>query len=267
MQNPHNAFKQALAQGRSQLGFWGSLADPYSTEALASVGADWILIDGEHAPNDLRSILGQLQAIAPYATQPVVRPVNADPALIKQLLDIGALTIMVPMIETAEQARAVVAATRYPPQGIRGVGAALGRASRWTSIPDYSLKASGEICVIVQAESTTALDNVHDIAAVDGVDGVFFGPVDLSASMGLMDQPTHPDVISAITNATRIVRNAGKAAGVLCTDPEKAKGYLNAGVQFVAVGVDVLLLVHSAKRLLDGFDRPSTVASTLLGYG
>lgn len=250
MDYPHNLFKRALREGQAQLGLWASLADPYATEVLATTDPDWILIDGEHAPNDLRSMLGQLQALAPYRSQPVVRTVDANPALIKQVLDIGAQTIMVPMIDTAEQAAAVVAATRYPPRGIRGVGAALGRASRWTSIGGYSAQASDEICILVQVESVRGLSNVREIAAIDGVDGVFFGPVDLSASMGLLDQPTHPHVIAAITEATKSVRGAGRAAGVLATDPEKARHYLEAGVQFVAIGVDCLLLANSAKAVL-----------------
>jgi len=257
VQYPQNMFKRALRAGQAQLGLWAGLADPYAAELLATADPDWILIDGEHAPNDIRSILGQLQAITPYRSQAVVRTVDANPALIKQLLDIGAQTIMVPMVETAEQAKSIVAATRYPPRGIRGVGAALGRASRWTGIVGYSAKASDEICVIVQVESVKGLANIREITAVDGVDGVFFGPVDLSASMGLLDQPAHPDVITAITDATQIVREAGRASGVLATDTEKAKNYLKAGVQFVAVGVDCLLLVNSAKVLLKNFSAAS----------
>ncbi|GBQ93217.1 2,4-dihydroxyhept-2-ene-1,7-dioic acid aldolase [Acetobacter nitrogenifigens DSM 23921 = NBRC 105050] len=250
MQVPVNNFKKALSSGDSQLGIWASFADPYATEAIATVGADWLLIDGEHGPNDVRSILAQLQAVAPYASHPVVRVVDANPAVIKQVLDIGAQTLMVPMIDTAEQARAVVAATRYPPNGIRGVGAALGRASRWTSIPDYADSGVKEICVIVQVESVKGISNIEEIVSVDGVDGVFFGPVDLSASMDLMDQPTHPDVVKAIEHGTSIARAAGKAAGVLATDVERAKGYLAAGVQFAAVGIDILMLINSGRALL-----------------
>jgi len=257
VQYPQNTFKRALRAGQAQLGLWAGLADPYAAELLATADPDWILIDGEHAPNDIRSILAQLQAIAPYRSQAIVRTVDSNSALIKQLLDIGAQTIMVPMVDTADEAKAIVAATRYPPHGIRGVGAALGRASRWTGIAGYSMKASDEICVLVQVESVKGLANIREIAAVDGVDGVFFGPVDLSASMGLLDQPAHPDVIAAIVDATKVVREAGRASGVLATDAEKAKDYLKAGVQFIAVGVDCLLLVNSAKALLKKFSTTS----------
>ncbi|OUJ11071.1 hypothetical protein HK28_04815 [Acetobacter sp. DsW_063] len=253
MKIPVNSFKRALSSGYSQLGIWASFADPYATEAVATIGADWLLIDGEHGPNDVRSILAQLQAVAPYASHPVVRVVDANPSVIKQVLDIGAQTLMVPMIDTAEQARAVAAATRYPPKGIRGVGAALGRASRWASIPDYADSGVQEICVIVQVESVKGLANIDEIVSVEGVDGVFFGPVDLSASMDLMDQPTHPDVVRAIEHGASVARAAGKAAGVLATDVERAKGYLAAGVQFVAVGIDILMLVNSGRSLLREF--------------
>lgn len=253
MRKIENTFKKALTKGRSSLGLWASFADPYAAEALASVGADWMLIDGEHAPNDVRSILAQLQAVAPYDTHPVVRTPDANPTTIKQMLDIGAQTLMVPMIDTAQQARAVVSAAYYPPYGTRGMGASLGRASRWNTVADYTTVAGQETCVIVQVETVTGLRQVREIAAVEGVDGVFFGPVDLSASMGLINQPTHPDVVSAIMHGTQIVREAGKAAGVLCLQPDKAQEYLNAGVQFVAVGVDILLMANAARAALAPF--------------
>lgn len=189
MSLPQNTFKRALAEGKPQFGLWAALADAYVTELLATAGFDWLLIDNEHAPNDVRSTLAQLQAVAAYASHPVVRPVRSDSALIKQLLDIGAQTLLLPMIDTAEQAADAVAATRYPPQGIRGVGSALARASRWNRIPDYLNTAADELCVLVQVETVQGLDNLSAIAAVDGVDGVFFGPADLSASMGLLGKP------------------------------------------------------------------------------
>jgi len=244
-----NPFKQALKEGRPQIGLWGSLADPYAAEMLATAGFDWYLIDGEHSPNDLRSMLGQLQALAPYPTHAIVRAVIDDVALIKQILEIGAQTLLVPMVDTAAQAARVVAATRYPPQGIRGVGSSAARSSRWGATPNYLKEANDQMCVLVQCETTTSLANLAEIAAVDGVDGVFFGPADLSASMGLLGQATHPDVVAAITKGMATVRAAGKAPGTLMTDNAASRYYLDQGALFVAVGVDAMLLVHAAKAL------------------
>ena len=254
--NPiENPFKRALAAGRPQFGLWAALADPYVTEVLATAGFDWLLIDGEHAPNDIRSTLFQLQAVASYKSHPVVRPVKSDTALIKQYLDIGAQTLLLPMIDTAEQAAEAVAATRYPPQGIRGVGSALARASRWNRVTDYLGKAQDELCVLVQVESTRGLANLASIAEVDGVDGVFFGPADLSASMGYLGRPGEPVVKQAICDGIRTVKAAGKASGVLATDPHIAAEYLDAGAIFVAVGTDTGLLSKVAADLAAQFGK------------
>ncbi|OBR50030.1 aldolase/citrate lyase family protein [Paraburkholderia tropica] len=250
MDVPSNTFKRALAGGAPQLGLWAAFADASVTEALAVRGFDWLLIDNEHAPNDVRTTLAQLQAVAPYHSHPVVRPVRADTAIIKQMLDIGAQTLLLPMIDTAEQAREAVAATRYPPHGVRGVGAALGRASRWNYVGGYLQAAADEICVLVQAETTTALGNLQQITEVDGVDGVFFGPVDLSASMGLLGQAGAEPVRAAIRDGIGMVRRAGKAAGVLAPDERFAREYIAAGANFVAIGTDVALLGAAAQRLL-----------------
>lgn len=184
MDIPRNTFKAALRQGQVQIGLWVGLADPYAAEAVAGAGYDWLLIDGEHAPNDVRQMLSQLQAVAPYPVHPVVRPVIGDVPLIKQILDIGAQTLLVPVVESAEEAATMVAATRYPPRGIRGVGSALARSSRWNQIPDYLHKADEEMCVLVQVETRAGMEQLDAITQVEGVDGVFFGPADLSASMG-----------------------------------------------------------------------------------
>jgi 4-hydroxy-2-oxoheptanedioate aldolase len=248
-----NPFKHALKEGRQQIGLWGSLADPYAAEMLAGTGFDWYLIDGEHSPNDLRSMLGQLQALAPYPTHAIVRTVIDDVALIKQVLEIGAQTLLVPMVDTAGQAARVVAATRYPPQGIRGVGSSAARSSRWGATKNYLQEANDQMCVLVQCETTTSLANLAEIAAVDGVDGVFFGPADLSASMGYLGQASHPDVVAAITKGMATVRAAGKASGTLMTDPKASRYYLDQGALFVAVGVDAMLLVHAAKALAASF--------------
>lgn len=250
MDLPHNTFKRALSQGVPQFGLWAAFADAYVTEALAATGFDWLLIDNEHAPNDLRSTLAQLQAVAPYRSHPVVRPVRSDTALIKQMLDIGVQTLLLPMIDTVEQAREAVAATRYPPHGVRGVGSALARVSRWNHVAGYLERASDEICVLVQVETVTALENLADIAAVDGVDGVFFGPADLSASMGMLGKPGAEHVRAAIRDGIEQVRRAGKAAGVLAPDEAFAREYLQAGANFVAVGTDVSLLCGAARKLL-----------------
>lgn len=253
MEIPRNAFKAALKEGRVQIGLWVGLADPYAAEALAGTGYDWLLIDGEHAPNDVRQILAQLQAVAPYPVHPVVRPVIGDVPLIKQILDVGAQTLLVPVVETADQAAEMVAATRYPPRGIRGVGSALARSSRWNQVDSYLHKADEEMCVLVQVETTKGLLNLEAIAATKGVDGVFFGPADLSASMGHLGNPGHPDVQCAILDGIEAVRRAGKAPGILTADTALAQRYIEAGALFVAVGVDTTLLVRTAKDLAAKF--------------
>jgi 4-hydroxy-2-oxoheptanedioate aldolase len=249
MQIQANTFRAALRAGQTQIGLWVGLADANVAEALASCGFDWLLLDGEHAPNNVRTVLEQLRAVAPYPVHPVVRPVEGDVALIKQYLDVGAQTLLVPMIDTASQAELMVRAMRYAPDGIRGMGAALARASRWNQVDDYINRANDEMCLLVQAESSEAMHNLPQIAAVEGVDGVFFGPADLSASMGYRGQPGHPEVQRAILDGIDKVRAAGKAAGVLMANREIAQTYLDAGAQFVAVGVDTTLLVRAATEL------------------
>lgn len=253
MKIPHNEFRAALKSGERQIGLWVGLADANVAESLAGCGYDWLLLDAEHAPNDPRSVLEQLRAIAPYPSHPVVRPVQGDVALVKQYLDIGAQTLLVPMIDTPEQAALMARAMRYPPHGMRGVGAALARASRWNQVGDYLNEADGQMCLLVQAETPLAMRNLAAIAATEGVDGVFFGPADLSASMGYRGQPGHPEVQQAILEGIATVRAAGKAAGILMADRALAQKYLDAGAQFVAVGVDTTLLVRAATELRAAF--------------
>ncbi len=248
-----NPFKTALAKGQPQIGLWLSMADPYLAEVSATAGFDWLLIDGEHAPNDVRHILATLQAVAPYRAQPVVRAVAGEVPLIKQLLDIGAKNLLIPMVDTAEQARAIVSATRYPPQGIRGVGSAVGRASRWSARTDYLDQADDEICLMVQAETVTALTQLEAICAVDGIDGVFIGPADLAASMGYRGKPGHPDVQAAIEQAMKTIIACGKAAGTLTSDPVLARRYLALGCTFVATGVDVLVYAKAVRQMAADF--------------
>jgi 4-hydroxy-2-oxoheptanedioate aldolase len=253
MDLPINTFKQALRQGKPQIGLWVGLADSYVAELLATTGFDCLVIDAEHAPNDPRSVLPQLQAMAPYAVHPIVRPVQGTIELIKQYLDIGAQTLIIPMVETAEQAAQMVAATRYPKRGVRGVGSALARASRWNQVDDYLRRSDAEMCVFVQVESVNAMSHLEAIAAVEGVDGVFFGPADLAASMGLLGKASDPAVRAAITQGIAVVRRAGKAAGTLTPDPALAREYLDQGALFVAVGVDTSLLAKAARELAAQF--------------
>lgn len=248
-----NSFKQALAAKRAQIGLWQALANPYTAEICAGAGFDWLLLDGEHAPNDIPLILAQLQAVAPYPVEPVVRLPIGDPVLIKQILDLGARSLLVPMVESAEQAEALVRATRYPPHGIRGVGSAIGRASRWNRTPSYLEQASEDICLLVQIESVAGLDAVDAIAAVDGVDGVFVGPSDLAAALGYLGQPTHSSVQEAVERAFAAIMAADKAAGILIADKDLARRYLKMGVSFVAVGTDVTILARSAESLAREF--------------
>lgn len=248
-----NEFQVALQAGRPQLGLWLGLADPYCAEICAGAGFDWLLIDAEHAPNDVRSVLTILQALAAYPLSPIVRPPVGQTHLIKQYLDLGVQTLLIPMIDTAEQARQVVAATRYPPRGVRGVGSALARASRWNAIPDYLQRADDEVCLLVQAETKEALANLDEILTVDGVDGVFIGPADLSGSLGHLGNPGHPQVVAAIEDAIARIIASGKAAGILSSDEAAARRYLNLGCTFVAVGVDTSLLSRAARDLADRF--------------
>ncbi|MDI1338588.1 aldolase/citrate lyase family protein [Polaromonas sp.] len=264
MKTPPNPFKQALIEKRPQIGLWLGLASPYSTEICAGAGFDWLLIDGEHAPNDINSILAQLQVMAGYPGSHAIARVpmghgHVGEALIKQYLDIGVQTVLVPMVDTPAQAAALVRASRYPQVdaqgkgigGIRGMGGA--RASRWGRYPQYAHEANAQVCLLVQAETQTALDNLDAIAAVDGVDGVFIGPADLSASMGHVGNPAHPAVQAAIADAIMRIDKAGKAAGILTPDEATARTYLELGATFVAVGLDTHLLVRATSALAAAF--------------
>ena len=263
-----NTFKQALAERRAQIGLWLGLADPYSAELCAGAGFDWLLIDGEHAPNDLRSILGQLQAIAPYGSHPIARiPVghgHIGTTLIKQYLDLGVQTLLVPMVDTAAQATALVRAMRYPPEGIRGMAGA--RASNWGRNPSYVHDANAQVCLLVQAETETSLRHLDAIAATEGVDGVFIGPADLSASMGHVGNPGHPQVQAAIADAIARIVKAGKAAGILTTDEALAHHYLELGATFVAVGLDTNLLVQTTSALAARFKSALSAPSASQAY-
>jgi 4-hydroxy-2-oxoheptanedioate aldolase len=248
---PVNQFKRRLVEPAVQYGMWISLADPVAAEISAGAGFDWLMIDAEHSPNDLRTLLAQLQAVNGYPVSAVIRPPRADAVIIKQYLDLGAQTILVPMIDTAEQAEEMVRAVLYPPQGIRGVASA--RAARWGRIDDYYRQANDEMCVLVQVETIKGVKNLMDIARVDGVDGVFIGPSDLGAALGHIGDATHPDVREAVVASITAVRAAGKPAGVLSVNPTLAREYRDAGANFVAVGVDTSMLAKHTKALADSF--------------
>lgn len=249
MEMPVNRFKSDIGEGRTLFGLWLGLGETFSAEICAGAGFDWLLIDAEHGPNDLRSILAQLQAIEPYPSQAVVRPPQGDHVLIKQLLETGVQTLLVPMVESAEQAAGLVRAMRYPPAGIRGVGSALARASRWGRIAGYSAQANAQMCLLVQVETQSGYENLDEIIAVEGVDGIFFGAADLAASYGHLGRPDHPEVVAAIETGLRRVEGCGKAGGVLCAGKALVDRYAAAGARFIAVGVDALLLAATTRRL------------------
>lgn len=244
-----NPFKAALSQGRPLYGAWLGIPDTSVGEIMAGAGFDWLLVDEEHGPYELRDVMHQLQALAGYPVAPLVRPADADATRLKKLCDIGAQTFIIPMIDTAEQAAAAVDAIYYPPRGRRGMGTSLARAARWNAVPGYLEAANPEMCIIVQAETASAIENLPSIVDTDGVDGVFFGPSDLSASMGYPGNPGHADVASAIHDGIRRVRKAGKHAGLLCLDETSVAQFVDSGANFVGVGVDTLLLGNAARQL------------------
>lgn len=260
-----NPFKQALAEGRLQLGLWQALASPLTVELCAGAGFDWMLLDGEHGPNDPPSLLAQLQAIGGSRTQAVGRPPIGETWVIKQYLDIGFTTLLIPMVDTPEQAARIVAACRYPPDGTRGVGSGIVRASGFSRRSDYLQVANDEICVLVQIETREGLSNLEAIVNTDGVDGVFIGPADLSAALGHRGKPSHPEVQAEIERAFRVIDAAGKPAGILMADETLARRHIEQGFRFVAVGSDVGLMVKATDGLLERY-RPSG-ASAAAGGG
>ncbi len=244
-----NRLKAALAEGRTALGLWQALANPYTAEICARAGYDWLLFDGEHAPNTAQTLLAQLQAVAPFPVEAVARPPVGDPVVIKQYLDIGFRNLLIPMVETAEQAGQLVAATRFPPHGIRGVASATSRASGFGGQPDYLARTHEDICLLLQIESRTALDQIEAIAAVPGIDGLFIGPADLAASLGHLGDPRHPEVQAAIADALNRIAKTGKPSGIFALDAEDAVARIKSGVGFVSVGTDIGLLFTNARAL------------------
>lgn len=251
---PRNAFKKALANGERQVGLWSGLASPIAAEIIAGAGFDWIVIDGEHAPNDIPSLLAQLQAMRGGTAEPVFRLPWNDAVMFKRALDVGARSLLVPFVQNAEEARRAVAATRYPPLGIRGVSVTP-RANDYGRIKGYHHNAYLDICVIVQLETSAALAELEAIAAVEGVDGLFIGPSDLAAGLGHLGNPKHPEVQAVIRNAAARIRATGKSAGMLAGSVDDVEGYFEMGFNFTATGSDVGILARGAEAVAARFHK------------
>lgn len=249
---PRNLFKEAIGKGQVQLGLWAGLASSYTAEVIAGAGYDWILIDTEHSPSDLENVLGQLQAVEPYSTPAAVRVSWNDTVTMKRYLDIGAQTLLVPYVQTADEARRAVANTRYPPEGVRGV-ALTTRATRFGRLAEYPSEATEDICLIVQIETALGLDNLEEIAAVDGVDALFIGPADLHAALGHVGDTTNPEVVPLIDKAITQIAEAGKAPGVFAPIEEYARRWIDLGALIVAVGSDLGVLARGSESLLHRF--------------
>ncbi|GHA87458.1 HpcH/HpaI aldolase family protein [Modicisalibacter luteus] len=248
---PHNRFKSLLNK-QTQIGIWSTLCSSIVIDALSDSGFDWVLLDTEHSPNEISNVLTQLQALAGTETAAVVRPAWNDAVLIKRFLDIGAQTLLIPFVQNAEDAEYAVAAVRYPNHGIRGVAAAH-RANRYGRIRDYVHRANEELCLIVQVETLSAIDNIPEIAAVEGVDAIFIGPSDLAADLGHIGEVVHTDVQREITRALELCREQRIPAGILAPVQEQAEHWLKAGFTFVAVASDMGLLTHQADAKAEHF--------------
>jgi 2-dehydro-3-deoxyglucarate aldolase len=250
-----NSFRQRILAGETVIGCWCSLANPITTEVLGVAGFDWLLLDGEHSPNDVTTFIPQLMALKDSASAPVARPASNNVVEIKRLLDAGFYNFLVPMIETADEARRAVAATRYPPKGIRGVSNSQ-RSNRFGTVPDYFAGIDEQICVLVQIESRKGLEAATEIAAVDGVDGVFIGPADLSAAMGHLGNANHPESQAAIAAVFAAVKAVGKSIGILAPVEADARRYIELGAKFVAVGSDLGVFRGGTQALRDRFMKP-----------
>ncbi len=248
-----NALKTALAAGRPAIGLWCSLASALTTEVVAGSGADWLLIDGEHSPNDLRSIMAQLQALGGYACEGVVRLPSDDANLIKQAMDIGARSLMIPNVRSAAQAGAIAAAMSYAPAGVRGFSVAH-RANRFGRIAGYHARARERQLLAVQIECESGVANAAEIASVEGVDVLFVGPGDLSTNLGAMGNPGADHVQEAISSVRKAAAAAGKAAGILAPAKADADRYLADGFAMVAVGSDLGLLARGSDALIASFN-------------
>ncbi|MEM9098890.1 MAG: HpcH/HpaI aldolase/citrate lyase family protein [Pseudomonadota bacterium] len=252
MDHPVNTFKAALTARTRQIGMWSALSSPVGAEILAHAGFDWVLIDMEHAPNDLPQVLAQAQALAVGPAPVLCRPAWNDTVLIKRVLDIGIQSLIIPFVQSAEEAQAAVAATRYPPEGVRGVAGG-SRASHYGRVPGYQQNAAAQIAVVVQIETRDAVDRIEEIAAVEGIDALFIGPADLAASMGHLGDIQHQDVQATIAEAAQRCQAAGKPIGTLAVDKPIADRYFEIGYDFIAVGVDSVLLTRAADALAQSF--------------
>ena len=251
-----NRFRQQLLAGETLIGCWLSLGSPITTEVVGVAGFDWLLLDAEHAPNDVLSLIPQLMALKDSPSAPVVRPPWNDTVVIKRLLDAGFHNFLIPFVESADQARAAVAATRYPPQGVRGVSVSQ-RGNRYGAVTDYFARINEQIAVIVQVESRAGVAAAAEIAAVDGVDGLFIGPSDLAAGYGQLGNPGHPEVQQAIAQVHAAAQAAGKATGILSPAESDARRYLQMGMRFVAVGSDLGVLRMQTQALCDRYRDPT----------
>jgi 4-hydroxy-2-oxoheptanedioate aldolase len=249
---PRNSFKEAISRGERQVGLWCALANPIAAEILAGAGFDWIVIDGEHAPNDITTLLPQLQAMRGGTAEPVFRVPWNDPVIIKRALDVGARSLLIPFVQNAEEARNAVAAARYPPLGIRGV-AVTPRATEYGRTQNYHRSAHLETCILVQLETRAAVNEIEAVAAVEGVDGIFIGPSDLAAAFGHLGNPKHPEVQAAIKDAATRIRSAGKSAGMLTGNLDDAEALFAMGYNFTAVGSDVGILARNAESIAARF--------------
>ncbi len=247
MPAPENQFKSAIKAGKPQFGCWIGLADAHAAEISATAGFDWLVIDAEHAPNNLRSVLAQLRIIESSASQAVVRPPIGESWIIKQYLDAGVQNLIIPMVESRHQAEDLVKAVQYPPRGIRGVGSALARASKFAGIADYLTTADEQICLLAQVESRAGINALDDILASD-IDGVFLGPSDLAADMGFIGRAGAPEVKRTITDAVQRIVGAGKAAGILTLDRELQQTCLGLGARIIATGIDVSLFAAAMRE-------------------
>lgn len=251
---PRNRFKQALSACERQIGLWCAMTSPIGAEILAGAGFDWIVIDGEHAPNDIPLLVTQLQAMRGGTAEPVFRVPWNEPVIIKRALDAGARSLLVPFVQNAEEARKAVAAARYPPLGIRGV-AVVPRANDYGRVRDYHRNAHLNTCILVQLESRLALKEIEAIAAVDGVDGMFLGPSDLAADFGHLGNPKHPEVQAAIKDAAKRIRAVGKSAGTLSGNLDDVEPLIEMGYNFTAAGSDVGLLARGAESVAARFHK------------
>ncbi len=246
-----NTFRPKLSGSQAQFGIFVSIGDAVCAEIAAASDLDCLIIDTEHAPNDMGSTLAQLQATSGYDTDIIVRATEGNKALIKRLLDIGVQNLLVPVVDTAEQAAEIVSYTRYPPSGVRGVASA--RAARWTRVPEYFATADESICLICQIESTEALANLDAICATDGVDALFVGPSDMAAALGHLGNPGHPEVQEAVLGALARIAENGKPAGVYGATPDAAARYVEAGATLVIIGVDTIVLSNGINSLAAAF--------------